>query len=192
MSEGRIYITSSGYDPERGRQIKDPFLGATPTLGACRPDIRRLLVPGDLIFVVSGSVPGIPQFIFGGFEVAEKIDAMAAYRRFPALRLHRLSDGQIRGNIIVDARGKRHQLDTHEVETFERRIVDYVVGKNPIALVEPDEIARARDETVQLLRDVLGKPGTRPIDIMGRASKLDHQQAGYIQDWMRDVKRRRR
>ena len=44
---GKIFITSSGYDPELGRQVHDPYLGPRPTLGACRPDIRRQLKEGD-------------------------------------------------------------------------------------------------------------------------------------------------
>jgi hypothetical protein len=51
---GKIFITRSGYDPQLGKHVKDPYLGANPTLGACRPDVRRQLNEGDHIFVISG------------------------------------------------------------------------------------------------------------------------------------------
>lgn len=37
---GKIYVVSSGYDPEMGKHVHDPYLGPNPTLGACRPGIR--------------------------------------------------------------------------------------------------------------------------------------------------------
>ena len=36
---GKIFITSSGYDPQLGKHVKDPYLGPNASLGACRPDI---------------------------------------------------------------------------------------------------------------------------------------------------------
>lgn len=87
-----VYITSSGYDPEKGKYLNDPFLGTTPTLGACMPNIRRHVVPGDYIFLVSGKVPGIQQYVVAGFEVADKINALAAYQLFPHLRLKLLGN----------------------------------------------------------------------------------------------------
>src|SRR5438552_12799562 len=99
---GKIFITSSGYDPEKGKQVKDPYLGPCPTLGACRPDIRKQLQKGDHIFVVSGKVPDADQFVIGGFEIAEKISASEAYLRFPHLRLSKRADGQVTGNVIVN------------------------------------------------------------------------------------------
>jgi len=38
MKKGYMYITSTGYDPERGKSINDPYLGDVPTLGACMPN----------------------------------------------------------------------------------------------------------------------------------------------------------
>ncbi len=53
---GKIFVTSSGYDPEKGKDVKDPYLGANPSLGACRPDIRKKLQKGgpDLCRVRQG------------------------------------------------------------------------------------------------------------------------------------------
>jgi hypothetical protein len=111
---GKIYITSSGYDPQLGKDVNDPYLGPCPTLGACRPDIRKRLQAGDHIFVVSGKIPDAEQFVLGGFEIAEKITASEAYIRFPELRLSKREDGQVTGNVIVNADGKQHELDHHQ------------------------------------------------------------------------------
>jgi len=85
---GKIFITGSGYDPQLGKHVKDPYLGPNPTLGACRPDVREKLKEGDHLFFISGKLRNVNQFVMGGFEIGEKIDAMAAYERFPGLRLH--------------------------------------------------------------------------------------------------------
>ncbi len=73
---GKIFVTSSGYDPEKGKDVKDPYLGPNPSLGACRPDIREQLQRGDHLFVVSGKVRNVDQVVLGGFEIAEKISAI--------------------------------------------------------------------------------------------------------------------
>jgi hypothetical protein len=186
---GRIFITRTGYDPERGKHVKDPTLGPVPTLGACRPDIRRKVVEGDHIFVISGRVPGLPQYLIGGFEVAQKLDVMTAFRTLPEQRLHRLPDGQLDGNIIVDGRGRQHRLDTHRAETFAKRIEDYVVGRNPIALTTPEEIALGRAQTLDVLRDVLRKPGESPIEVVGRwGSTLSESQVLELRDWLHSLK----
>src|SRR5712671_5416447 len=102
---GKIFITSTGYDPQLGKHVKDPYLGDGPTLGACRPDVRKQLAKGDHIFVISGKIRSVNQYVMGGFEVAAKIDALTAYEYFPHLRLRALSDGQLTGNIIVGPDG---------------------------------------------------------------------------------------
>ena len=124
---GKIFITSSGYDPEFGKHVHDPYLRPRPTLGACRPDIRRQLQEGDHIFVISGKIRQVNQYVMAGFEIDSKINAMDAYRMFPELRLRKRNDGQLTGNIIVDANGEQHKLDDHNA--FDRRIENYVVGK---------------------------------------------------------------
>ena len=116
---GKIFITRQGYDPQLGKHIKDPYLGPQPSLGACRPDIRKQLRKGDHIFVISGKVPQANQFVMAGFEIEAKIDATEAYQLFPEQRLRQGQDGQLMGNIIVDANGYQHQLDNHN--SFENR-----------------------------------------------------------------------
>lgn len=186
---GKIFITRSGYDPERGKHVKDPYLGPTPTLGACRPDIRRQLQSGDHIFAISGKIQGFDQFVMGGFEVASKIRAADAYRLFPDQRLRRREDGQLTGNIIVNAKGKQHKLDDHN--SFELRIENYVVGRNLIALRTPNEILLGRKETLEALREILKKKGAAPIDVIGRwGTPLTDKQVVQLRDWLSSITKR--
>jgi hypothetical protein len=185
---GKIFITRTGYDPQLGKHVKDPYLGATPTLGACRPDIRRLLSIGDHIFVISGRVPDAAQFVMGGFEIAAKINAIEAYQRFPKLRLSRLPDGQLTGNIIVNGSGNRHEFDDHR--TFESRIENYVVGANVIALETAEEISQGRQATLEVLNDVLEKKGKSPVQVVGRwGTQLTERQVLKLRDWLDQIKR---
>ena len=184
---GRLFITRNGYDPERGGFVKDPYLGEDPSLGACRPDIRKRVEPGDFIFAISGKIPDAPQFVMGGFEVAEKIPASEAFKRFPEQRLHRRLDGQLAGNVIVNSRGQQHPLDDHS--NFARRLSDYVIGKNGVALVTPREIARGRAQTLDVLRDILKRTGSKPADIITRfGCELDEEQAHQLYAWLLSLK----
>ena len=181
--KGYLFITRSGYDPQRGKHIKDPYLGDTPTLGACRTNIRRYVTEGDHIFVVSGKIKKVPQYVIGGFEVAEKLNAIAAYHRYPHLRLRELGDGQLDGNIIVNSKGKQHYLDNHS--SFERRIEDYIVGRDPVVLTSDNEIDNGRQETLEVLRTVLSKTGDSPFNMIGRGyTKLDEDQIMALRQWL--------
>jgi len=185
---GKIFITRSGYDPQLGKHVKDPYLGPCPTLGACRPDIRQQLDKGDHIFVVSGKIPDFNQFAMGGFEIESKIHAVEAYRMFPHLRLHMRNDGQLTGNIIVGPDGRQHELDQHD--SFSRRIENYVVGTNLICLVTPQEIDEGRKQTLDALRDILRKNGDSPFALIGRfGTRLTEKQVLELRDWMKAVKR---
>lgn len=188
MRKGYIYITSSGYDPEKGKSLNDPYLGTQPTLGGCMPNIRNWVAPGDEIYLVSGKIKGVPQFIVGGFEVDKKIDAMTAYRTLPEHRLRLNCEGQLIGNIIIDSKGHQHSLDTHEAASFARRIENYVIGRDPVVLALPHEIKKGRDETLYFLRDLFRKNGAAPYDILGRASKLDERQLKEVRDWLYSIK----
>jgi len=186
--KGYIYITSTGYDPEKGKSLNDPYLGPVPTLGACMPNIRRQVVPGDHIYLISGRVHGVQQLVIGGFEVAERLDTMIAFQRFPSLRLHLGQDGQLEGNIIVTSKGGQHPLDTHDPSSFRNRVKNYIVGRDPIVLTAPIEIARGRAETMDVLCDVIGNYGVTPIEVVGRWHRLDEQQVLEIRDWLDRVK----
>ena len=186
---GQIFITRSGYDPERGKHVKDPYLGPTPTMGACRPDVRRKLASGDHIFTISGKVSGVSQFVMGGFEIAEKITAAEAYERFPEQRLSQREDGQLTGNVIITASGEQHELDTHT--SFDTRIKNYVVGRNGLVFRVPQEIALARVETLEVLREILKKKGNSPFELLGRSgARLTEKQVVDLRDWMTSIRRR--
>jgi hypothetical protein len=185
---GKIFITRTGYDPQLGKHVKDPYLGPKPTLGACRPDLRRQLSEGDHIFVISGKVPGAEQFVMGGFEIEARMTALEAYRRFPQHRLRRRADGQLTGNVIVNAHGEQHELDDHE--SFSSRIKNYLSGKNPIVLQTSPEIARGRAETLEALQEILQKKGNSPIRVVGRwGSDLTEVQVLHLRDWLARIKR---
>ena len=189
---GKIYITSSGYDPEHGKHINDPHLSGQPSLGACRPDIRKVVKPGDWIFTISGKLrvlPEINQFVMGAFQVAEKIDALDAYFRFPNQRLE-FVNGQLRGNVIVDKFGRQHWLDQHSGGVgFERRIQNFIVGKNLVKPESPGEIIQAREQTMDVLQRVLRKLGSTPFGLIGRAAKnLNEKQVVMLLEWLFSLK----
>ena len=180
---GKIFITSTGYDPQLGRHVKDPYLGSEPSLGACRPDIRRQVRIGDHIFVISGKVNNARQFVMCGFEVVRKMDARDAYLFFPERRLRRLENGQLTGNIIVDENGSKHHLDDHQ--SFAKRLPNYLVGDKNIAPTSPNGVALAREQTLDVLRDVLRKNGNSPIEIVGRwGTQLNEAQVCSMRDWL--------
>ena len=184
---GKIFITRAGYDPQLGKHIKDPYLGPCPTLGACRPDVRRLLNQGDHVFVISGKIPKVNQFVMGGFEIVSKMDARRAYSSFPEHRLRKREDGQLTGNIIVGPDGKQHELDDHP--SFDKRIKNYVVGTNLISLATPEEIDEGRSQTLDVLRDILHKKGTSPFAVVGRwGTKLNENQVLQLREWLANLK----
>jgi hypothetical protein len=185
----KIFITRNGYDPEKGKHVKDPYLGASPSWGGCRPDIRRTIVKGGQVFVISGKLTGVSQFVMGGFTVADKIDALTAFKTMPEQRLHLREDGQLDGYIIIAKDGSQHELDTHPTTTFQKRIENYVVGRDPIALITPSEISRGRAETLEVLRSVLRKRGASPIEVVGRwGSDLTERQANELRSWLESLK----
>lgn len=186
--KGYIYITGTGADPGLHNNLDDPLFGEPPTLGACMTNIRQFVDPGDYIFVVSGSVPAAAPYIIGGLRVAEKIDHLAAYGRFPQNRLHRDQDGFVRGNIIVQPNGKQHPLDHHKPKTFDDRIKNFIVGDEAAALQTQREVELGRERTLRKLSDMFDKPGNRAIDIMGRMRRLDEPQVHGLMDWLRGIK----
>jgi len=182
--KGYIYTMYAGADPAHDWTLNDPIFGGSPTLGACVPHIRRAVNVGDHIFVISGHIPGVRQFLVGGFEVAEKISALTAYKRFPENRLKKGGE-QVLGNIIVNSRGDHHPLDEHE--NFERRIENYIVGRDPVVLTTPQQFKAAREETMEMLSDVFGKKGKKPFEVIGRHRKMDERQIEQVRDWLKSL-----
>lgn len=186
--KGYVYITSPGTDPGLRNNLNDPLFSAVPTLGACMPNIRRVVVPGDYIFVVSGKTAGVQQYVVGGLRVAAKLDALAAYGRFPENRLHIGEDGLLKGNVIVNPDGSQHALDTHSPDTFDKRILNFIVGDDAVALETPREVELGREQSLAKLSDLFGRRGNRAIDIIGRMKKLDEAQVRGMVDWLQGIK----
>lgn len=186
---GKISVAGVKCDPVEGKHLKDPYLGTNPSLGACRPDVRERVQKGDHVFAVTGKVPGFAQVVLGGFEVAEKISAVEAYERFPEQRLHLLPDGQVTGNVIVNADGSQHKLDHHKKETLDRRIKNYLVGTNPIALLTLEEIAEGRAQTLDILREVFDMKGDSIRDFMGRGRNMTEKQVLKLRCLLETVKK---
>lgn len=179
-------------DPGMGHPLADPLLtsGSRPTMGSCRPDLRRLVRPGDQIFVISGSMgPKHRQYVIGGLEIAEKLeDQLSALRKFPENAL-RFEAGKKIGNIIVTPDGHQHPQDTHKAETFENRIKNYLVGCNPVVLETPREVELGRERTVEILSNLFNRSGPRVAQVVGRHRKLSDEQADRLRRELLNIKR---
>jgi hypothetical protein len=187
--KGYIYITGSGTDPAALNNLNDPIFGPTPTLGGCMPNIRRAVAKGDYIFVVSGKVPGIQQYVVGGFRVEDKLKALRAYARFPENRLKLDQQGILQGNVLVDSKGKKHPLDRHNPYRFKERIENYIVGADALILSTPQEVALGRERSLEALSTILERPrSNRVIDVMARWGKLENGQVTSMLDWLQGIK----
>ena len=99
-------------------------------------------------------------------------------------------DGQLTGNIVVDANGAQHELDTHDPATFAKRVPNYIVGTNCISLVNPKEIALGREQTLDVLREIFKKNGGSPCEIVGHyGSKLTEDQVHKLREWLLSLKK---
>jgi hypothetical protein len=188
--KGYIYTMFAGADPGSGWEMTDPIFDNPPTLGACMPQIRRCVDLNDHIFTISGRTAGVKQYIVGGFQVQEKINAMIARDRLPQYIQRLKDDGSIAGNIIVDEKGRQNKFDYHK-GNFDKRIENYIIGKNPIYFTKPKDIEAARgQQSMEILREIFKKKGGKtPFDIIGRWRKLEEKQIDHLINWMREIKR---
>ncbi len=177
-----------GADPGNGWKLNDPIFNKTPTLGACMPNVRRAVDIGDHIFSISGRVKDFQQYIVGGFSVREKINALAAYDRLPENRMKKDEEGNLLGNIITDANGQHIEIDYHD--NFEQRIQNYIIGEKPIYFDKDEEVKTAREQTLDILRDVFEKKGDSVHEVLGRWRRLNEKQISRIIDWMEDIKQK--
>lgn len=183
---GYIYTQYQGADPSMGWQMNDPIFGKTPTLGACIPNIRKAIKLGDWFFTVTGRTKGSQQFVAGGFRVAEKIDQLAAFGRFPENRVTLSEAGQVIGNVIVSEDGSQNPNDNHT--NFERRLDNYLVGDKSVYLDTMPQYEMAKDQTLDRLQDLFGKKGNRVFDILGRGRKMDDDQVTEMRSWLQSIK----
>lgn len=185
-------FVSPGSDPGAGRALVDPMLTSSkPSMGTCRPDLRRMVKPGDHIFVVSGSLGRTyQQYVIGGMQIDEKLeDQLEALRRLPSNAL--VFDGrQKHGNIIALADGTQHPRDRHS--NFESRIKNYVLGKNAVVLETPREVQLGRERSVEILARLFDRSGSRIQQVMGRSRKLSDAQAERLRRALEDIKQEAR
>jgi hypothetical protein len=179
---GYIFISPNS-DPGMGRPLLDPMLGRgrRPTMGTCRPDLRRYVQVGGSIFVISGSLgKHTQQYVIGGLDVASKIASqLEAYERYPEYRLDFDGKGVRSGNIIVTAGGDQHDQDDHS--NFDSRIKNYLEGANQIVLESPAEVALGRARSLDILAQVFDKPKATTIrEIVGRNRKLSDKQVAQL------------
>lgn len=186
--KGYIYTMYQGADPGQGWEMTDPIYKSPPVMGACMPQIRRNVTIDDYIFSISGRMKGVSQYIVGGFQVQEKINAMLARERFPQYRQIQNEDGSLSGNIIVDENGNQNSYDYHTGD-FNKRIENYIVGKNPIYFDKKNDIEKARGEaTIEILQDIFDKKGSTPFEIIGRWRKMNSSQIDKLTAWMEHIK----
>lgn len=185
--KGYIYRLHAGADPAKGWIYNDPIFGTPPTLGACVPNIRRVVERGDWIFCISGRVAKYQPYVVGGFQVQAKIDALQAFKMLPQYRLERAEDGQVLGNIIVNSKGEHHKLDHHD--GFKKRIENYLVGGKMLYVSDPKSIEKARAETLPTLSAVFNKQGNRDFDIVPRHRKMDEDQINRLVEWLEPLSR---
>jgi hypothetical protein len=185
--KGYIYRLYKGADPAKGWIFNDPIFGAPPTLGACVPNIRRAVEPGDWVFTISGRVDGYRPYVVGGFKVREKITALQAYRQFPEYRLEKADNGQIMGNIIVNSKGQHHSLDAHAA--FKTRLQNYLVGDEALHVHKSVQIEKARDQTLATLSRVFNRPSNRDFDIVPRWRRMDEEQVENLKAWLTPLSR---
>lgn len=186
--KGYVYTMFKGADPGEGWEMTDPIFGKgkVPTMGACRPDIRRMVERGDQIFVVSGRVPGVQQYVVGGFAVGQKINQLTAYSRFPENRQHLDADGNLLGNVIVMPDGTQNPIDYHT--NFENRVDHYIIGQDPIMLESPDEVRRGRSETLNALKTIFHRDGDTVFKVIGRGRRMNEDQVELMRRWLSGIK----
>ncbi|MCX2473529.1 MULTISPECIES: hypothetical protein [Pedobacter] len=184
--KGYIYTMFKGADPSMGWDMTDPIFTKVPTMGACRPDIRRAVERGDYIFSVSGRIVNVKPHIVGAFSVDDKINSLAAFDRFPENRMEVDQEGKFHGNIIFDKNGNHLPFDYHT--NHDRRIDNYIIGKDAIFFDAEEEIKKAKEETVAVLNDIFGKNEEKVHKILGRWRKMDSAQVNDLLSWMNRIK----
>lgn len=185
-------FVSPGSDPGAGLALVDPMLTSSrPSMGTCRPDLRRMVRPGDHIFVISGSRGRtIPQYVIGGMQIDRKLDdQLEALRQVPENAL-RFNGKQRSGNIIALPDGTQDPRDDHG--KFESRIKNYILGKDPVVLETPKEVEIGRDRSVNILSRIFDIPGTRMQHVVGRGRKLSNVQVDRLLRALDDIKQEAR
>ena len=88
--------------------------------------------------------------------------------------------------MIVQEDGRQTEVDYHS--NFEKRVENYILGRNTLSFETPEEIVRARDETLDILSEIFEKRGEKVYDIIGCWRRLDEAQIASILTWIQAVK----
>lgn len=188
MNKGYIFV-SPGSDPGIGRPLADPIFARTTTMGMCRPDLRRQVRKGDSLFVLSGKLEGVQQYLIGGLSVGAQLDALAALAQFPDNGLKELKDGTKSGNIIVTAAGERSPLDHHSAKSFKQRIKNFIVAEKAVYLQAEKEIELGRQRTLDILRNVFDKPKAESVHkLIYRGRVLNEKQIAMLVEALESIK----
>jgi hypothetical protein len=166
----------------------DPhFWNEPPTWGICRNDLRAQANEGDYVFFVLPKKGRHPQMIFGYLRIETIMSHTDAFR-LHSLRSKRMGRKMPNGNIIVDAKGKYNQFDgnVHKYK-FEKIKQHYAIGDRSNSRMLTDrQIRRLAPEFLGVLGDVVGKHGTRAIDIISRRGrKIDAGQVKMLLQWLK-------
>lgn len=95
-------------------------------------------------------------------------------------------EGNLAGNIIVDANGNHLPYDYHD--KFEKRLENYVIGRNALSFETLDEMSKAKNETIDILNEIFHKKEDSVSKIIGRCRKLDESQIKDLLAWMNKIK----
>lgn len=166
----------------------DPhFWNDPPTWGICRNDLRAKADEGDYVFFVLPKKGRHPQMIFGYLRIETIISHADAFH-LPSLQGKRMGRKMPNGNIIVDAKGKYNRFDAnvHKYK-FEKIKQHYAIGDPTRSrMLSDQEIRRLAPDFLGVLGDVVGKHGTRAIDIISRRGrKIDARQVKMLLQWLR-------
>lgn len=65
---------------------------------------------------------------------------------------------------------------------------NYIVGKDPIVLDTPEEVSRARKETLSTLKGIFNRDGDTVFKIIGRGRRLSSEQVEQMRRWLSGIK----
>lgn len=191
--KGYIYIASSfetvnrSVCGQKGSWIdNDPhFWISPPTWGICRNDLRATADPGDVVLFVLPRRGRHPQSLFGYLTIESVISHHAAYHT-PSLKSKRMGNKHPNGNIIVTSTGQYNRFDNgahfHKWQKIARH---YAIGKESGSrLLSASEIQRKAPTFLPTLRAILGRSGSRAIDVISRkGARLTASQVQKLLVW---------
>lgn len=164
----------------------DPhFWTQPPTWGICRNDLRASANVDDVVFFVLPRNGRLPQSIFGYLTIERIITHSQAYAT-PSLKADDEQDAKGQHHCERDGRVQRPDRRDHE-HIFHKIKLRYAVGNvSQSRLLTPAEICKLVPSFVEKISQVLGKSGSRPIDIISRwGAFLSPSQVNELLAWLK-------